>query len=116
MKGIALSLSLIAAVSWMANAQQKSSFQLKADSLQQVITQMMGSDSIQIMVSPEINFENTRYSMLVVPNQDNRYFRSPMHVKKPTFEPYMPVRYPDPFDQFYLLDLDPVIVTPTKDH
>lgn len=72
------------------------------------------NDSFLKLKKPEIELEDKFYTILQAPNLDNRYTKSSLIIKRPDFIPEMPVAPAAPFDHFYLLDLDPVVV-PVKD-
>ncbi len=61
---------------------------------------------------PDIQLDNQFYSLLQAPNTNDRYTSGKMRIKRPDFIPNMPVAPLDPFNKFYLMDLDPVVITP----
>lgn len=65
-------------------------------------------DSLNIMEEPQITLPDDFYPRVtgrqgIMTNPKNK-----MLVIQPRSEPFMPVSVPDPYDRFYLLNLDPV--------
>ncbi|MDW3191180.1 MAG: hypothetical protein R8G66_02410 [Cytophagales bacterium] len=117
MKGIFFSMFLL--VSIVSSAQSPHIQSLKSiipDSTDLLSSRylQLGDQSVLQLKQPEIKLSDDFYTILQAPNVDQRYTTGSLLIKKPELIPEMPVAPVDPFNEFYLLNLDPVFV-PAKE-
>lgn len=115
MKGTLITtLLLISTTAWAQQPGIKSFSQDTANILSYRYLQLDDNSFLRLS-PPKIELENNFYTILQSPDMKNRSVLDIMPVKRPEFIPDMPTAPLDPFNEYYLLDLDPVIVTPTEE-
>lgn len=72
---------------------------------------LLGDSSFQKFQQPKIQLDGDFYTILQAPNVKRKLLLGNMPVKYPEFIPEMPLTPLNPTDDYYLLDLDPVIIT-----